>query len=369
MTKRYKNVNTFKGAGYSSMFHEIASNAYDHTKTYCTGNGKVYCLSNDGIDISVFYFGIKIAHINKETEIVETLPMYSLGTTVYYILKSLTNAFDHFTARSITCFTSEEAQSIKDLHAGKEFPVNQVVVDSLGYITNTLDHLQVDSKELSNIFDVARKQKEKEEKAAEARRKAEEERLAKRKEEIEALTPFFTELYSKYEGNYNKLKEFRKMMRLKRKDIPDNLFKYFRDRSYSDNDVPEDKKEYEPIMTWTSQYEACLGVRMINRYGYRPKELSLPDGIALLGHTLLTTQGCEVDVCDHNFILLFKALMHRIKKQEDCSEFYGDSVGDYSLREVNYEEKFIRVGCHCFLFEDILELEEAIKNAYNLHQG
>ena len=50
-----------------------------------------------------------------------------------------------------------------------------------------------------------------------------------------------------------------------------------------------------------------------------------------------------------------------IKKQESCDEFIGSSVGDFKFKGVDYEERYVRVGCHRFLIEDVLKLAKEIK--------
>lgn len=50
-----------------------------------------------------------------------------------------------------------------------------------------------------------------------------------------------------------------------------------------------------------------------------------------------------------------------IKKQESCEEFEGSAVGAFEFKGVNYEERYVTVGCHRFLIEDVLKLAKEIK--------
>lgn len=355
-----KNINTFRGASYDDMFHSIASNVYDSTKLYCTGNGRSFVIKEPKSDlICVFFMGMLVATIDKQKEIVNRIIYGWLGTGLDNLLYCLKKAFDHYTINNVVDLKVPFTDIFKAFES-YEFPKNYVTLFSLEHISDTAQMYEITQ---GTFFESVKKRKEereeKERKAAEKRAAEEAERERQKQECIKALTPWAVSTVSNFKDTYHKIKGLRDFLKhKKREDIPDEYMEYFEEQTWYSGDTDKSKMYTIRFYLRPDDFAESLGIRTINRYNYIDCK-DLPDGIILIDGTLLTTQGCQVTI-DAKFKLLFKSLMHMIKEEKDCSSLYGAAVGDYSLREVNYEDKFIRVGCHCFLFEDVMSLEKRI---------
>lgn len=363
-----KNILRFKG--YSNLFHYIASSEYDSTKTLATNNGKVYCVSlaRHSNTVLVFFLGILVAVVNKDLETVRSLPKWTLGQGLDYVLYSLRNAFDHYTKIEISFLEGITSKMLLDSHKGKEFPSNLTFVRSVKTLLDTISDAGLDTSVLTGVHKSINDIRERERKAKEERERIEAERKAKKDAEIEALTPFFKNLFSQWTTDFIKLKNFNKLYYYKLKDIPKKYREHFEKDSWNNNPLTEETYVRSKYST-KYDYSNLLNIRRVDKYHSHDGSTYLPDGITLVGKTLLTTQGCEVDITTPGFITLFKKLMKCIKEEKDCSEYYGNAIGSYQLRLVDYEDNFIRVGCHFFLIEDVLGLEKDILNAYNLYQS
>lgn len=118
-------------------------------------------------------------------------------------------------------------------------------------------------------------------------------------------------------------------------------------------------KAYPKSNIYLSDFAEEIGSRLIRRYGSYSNP-DLPDFFIVQNNTVLTSHGCEVAI-DKPFKTLLKAVVRKIKKQESCDKFIGSSVGAFEFKGVDYEERYVRVGCHRFLMEDVLKLAEEIK--------
>lgn len=360
--KHNDNIRTFKGAAYEEMLHAVAASTYNPAQLYCTGNGVIYAIELEKNKIGLFYLGTLVAVIDKAEETVIHLPGYNFGTTFSNVMWGLKSAFDHYKRTAVSHIDYKFKDIIK-AHNKYDFSSNQNMINSLTLLKETAKYYNIDTD--NKFYEMAAKKIEKKQerdRIAEERRKAEEEaQRQKRLAVIAEFVPYIQEKLKAFKDSYHKLKFMKNIT-----------------GSYEVQEIPKGYEHlFEPSYKWDphcryfelkggvrdSDFYGLLDIRLIDRYKmyhneYRKEDL--PDGITCLDGVLLTTQGCKVTVTKE-FKKLYNLLMRKIKAKEDCSEYYGTAVGDYALREVDYVQNTIRVGCHCFLFEDVFELASKIK--------
>lgn len=152
---------------------------------------------------------------------------------------------------------------------------------------------------------------------------------------------------------YHRYRSVRKLLDFRCTDeIVENNPDLFNKASWGTNVYPKN-------VIYVSDFAEDIGSRLIRRYGPYSNP-DLPDFFIVQNNAVLTSQGCEV-VIDKPFKTLLKAVVRNIKKQKSCEEFVGLAVGAFEFRGVDYVERYVSVGCHRFLIEDVLKLAEEIK--------
>jgi len=106
-------------------------------------------------------------------------------------------------------------------------------------------------------------------------------------------------------------------------------------------------------------------LRRIHRYGQDDSWTSLPD---ILGYfnddkVLRTSQHCIVDDKEGHVKKLLGLFLKAIDEGKDVSFVIGKHCGPYEIREYDATDKFLRVGCHCFLLENLREVYQDMMSA------
>ena len=118
---------------------------------------------------------------------------------------------------------------------------------------------------------------------------------------------------------------------------------------------------YDPDYIFRQDKDSYSIMRKISRYGggyaYSPDILVYNPEEKLLK----TSQYCVVDDTEGHVKKLLGLFLKAVDEGRDTSFVIGKHCGPYEIREWNSNEKFLRVGCHCFLLENLREVYEDMK--------
>lgn len=361
---KYENIESFStdskwNSAYTLLFHKIASRDVCTTTIYKSKNNKVFVKYDEASQRwEVFFYGNKIAVINTQTEKLYKVGSYlHLGNTYSNIEYALRRAFEHYKIENVFTLSYNEYSNILEILMSEAYKPSssQTEVDKAQLMINTAKFFgsMEEADMLSEKFSGAiEKLKKRQQEAAEREEKRRKEAEEKRQIDLKKIREL---LKDKITGDdaYHRYRSVVKLMDFKSTDeIVVNNPDLF--------DTPYwGTKAYPKSNIYVSDFAEEIGSRMIRRYGSYSNP-DLPDFFIVQNNTMLTSQGCEVAI-DKTFKTLLKAVVRKIKKQESCDEFIGSSVGAFEFKGVDYEERYVRVGCHRFLIEDVLKLAKEIK--------
>ena len=362
---KYEKIESFSSDGignseYSMLFHKIASRNICTTTIYKTKNNKVFVkYDEDSQRWEVFFYGSKVAVIDTKADKLYKIGSYlHLGNTYSNIEYALVRAFEHYKRENVFTLNYNEYRNILQILMSEAYKpsVSRPEVDKAQLMINTAKFFgaTLEADMLSEKFGAAKdklikRQQEAEEREEKRRKEAEEKRQVDVKKIRELLKDKITgdDAYHRYRS-VNKLLEFKWD-----DEIVVNNPDLFSTHSWAGI------KAYPKSLIYASDFAEEIGSRLIRRYGSYSNP-DLPDFFIVQNNTVLTSQGCEVAI-DKPFKTLLKAVVRKIKKQESCDEFIGSAVGAFEFKGVDYEERYVRVGCHRFLIEDVLKLAKEIK--------
>lgn len=362
---KYEKIESFStkdyyNSAYGLLFHKIASRNICTTTIYKTKNNKVFVKYDEGSQRwEVFHYGNKVAVIDTQAEkLYKIKPYLHLGNTyngnIDYALKK---AFEHYKIENVFTFTYNEyfntlqilmSECYKPSASKPEVDKVQLMINTSNFFGAMQEAEMLSTKFGAAIYKLTKKQKEAEEREAKRLQEAEKRRQVDVKKFRELLKDKITG-----EDAFHRYRSVRKLLDFRQTDeIVVNNPDLFSISSWG-------TKAYPKSDIYIKDFAEEIGSRLIKRYGPYGNP-DLPDFFIVQNNTVLTSQGCEVTI-DKPFKTLLKAVVRKIKKQESCAEFEGSAVGAFEFRGVNYEERYVVVGCHRFLMEDVLKLAEEIK--------
>lgn len=364
----------------SDMFHYAASADY---------NGDCIRSANSSVcDGEVYSYSTLVAKFNKKTEkMIYSGHYYSHTTST--TMWELRRAFDHYRKLMVYDFTLDNAvDRLKrelEIHTkspatrrdGKEHFINSVysLENLIEYYDNGKKYLNMSfykkAKAIADKYyeEIVAKDKRAEERRANKVAKSEQERR-----ERLARTRAICEEYDK--NFVAEPKTFKECMTRRSIRIP---FEWLKERhpeciyDYGSQirvkatnferayDFQKgDWSDYAVFRTYDSNYKI---LRNICRYGgtaiYTPDVLVYNSEEKLLK----TSQGCEVDDTAGHVKTLLGLFLKAVDEGRDTSFVIGKHCGPYEIREWNDSEKFLRVGCHCFLLENLREVYQDMMSA------
>lgn len=362
----YEKIESFStdkkhNSAYSLLFHKIAGTDICTTTIYKTKNNKVFVKFDEASQRwEVFFYGNKVAVINKQAEkLYRIKPYLHLGNTYNGNIEwSIKKAFEHYKIEDVFTFSYNEYRNILQILMSKAYKPSssqlevakvQLMINTANFFGATAEADMLFKKFCDSMIKLEQKQKEAAERE-EKRRKEAEERRQKDVKKIREL------LKDKITGDdaYHRCRSVKKLLDFKQTDeiVVNN-------QDLFDFPVWGGTRAYPHSLINTSDFAEEIGSRLIKRYGPYSNP-DLPDFFIVQNNTVLTSQGCEVAI-NNPFKTLLKAVVRKIKKQESCDDFIGSAVGAFEFRGVNYEERYVSVGCHRFLIEDVLKLAEEVK--------
>lgn len=362
-----------------SMYHYAASSDYDGS---CIRSANSSVCGDE-----VYSYATLVAKFNKDTEkMIYTGHYYSNTTT--NSMSELRRAFDHYRRLMVYDFTVEEgARRLKtqlEIHQKEPAtrkPDKEYFINSVYSLENLVEYYGKGKKYLHMSFYKKAKaiaDKYNEEIAAKAKR-AEERRAAraaaeeKERQERLARTRAICEEYDK---NFTaEPATFKECMNRTTLHIPFEWLKEHHPECINDDygakidhkvvnfdrtyDYENHKwKDYVEFNSYASDYKL---LRNISRYGgsgiYAPDILVYDKDSKLLS----TNRCCNVDDTAGHVKTLLGLFLKAVDEGRDTSFVIGKHCGPYEIREYNASEKFLRVGCHCFLLENLREVYEDMK--------
>ena len=358
----------------SDMFHYAASADYDGS-CIRSANSSVY-------DGEVYSYSTLVAKFNKKTEKMIYSGHYYSHTTSSTMWE-LRRAFDHYRRLEVYDFTIDNAvdRLKRDLEIHTKSPATrrpdkEYFISSVYSLENLIEYYGKGKKYLNMSFykkakaiadkyyeEIIAKDKRAEERRVIKAAKQEQERL-----ERLARTRAICEEYDK--NFVTEPKTFKECMTKRELHIPFEWLKEHHPECINDSwggkvdqhfvsfDRGYDYRggkwnDYVEFMAYSTN---CKILRNITRYGgsaaYSPDVLVYNSEEKLLK----TSQMCVVDDTNGHVKTLLGLFLKAVDEGKDTSFVIGKHCGPYDIREWNASEKFLRVGCHCFLLENLREV-------------
>lgn len=360
-----------------SMYHYAASSDYE---------GEYIRSANSSVEGGdVYSYATKVAMFNKDKQtLIYTGERYSNTTT--NSLSELCRAFDHFNRWKVYDFTVSDGWNrlVNEYKRNKKHPATrrddkQYFIDVVdAYYSLTTFFSKGDSKLKTKTFTDAKAMAEtykeqikvKEEKARarwmEVRRKAEEDRQRRTKltEDIcKEYCPEWGEEPTTFRGcmdNYN-IRIPVKWLEEHHQELFDNsnetnIGHLYLSRGWDTDN--SDWKNYYEYRRYNCKFKL---LRDIPRYG--GDYMSEPDVLVYDKETkvLHTNQFCKVDDKDGVVKKLLGLFLQAVDAGKDVSFVIGKHCGPYVIQSYDSDAKFLRVGCHCFLLENLREVYNDMK--------
>lgn len=357
-----KATKTFKGAGYSELFHHVASSEYNKRIHYRTSNGAL-----EFRDGRAYSRGELIGIVDYQNQ--RILRKCSVGGTVGNIVWAMRRAFDHY--KNYDSITMSVKDSLMSVKVALIWCRDNVRFKRNRYTWHTHECTMQSYKETCEFFGVE----------PDSKVVAEMDKLfAEHNKVMEAYDKVHTEQRQEYE----------KQQDMKREEQLKKLSDYLNQQPAFAKATTASQRYFaaNEIIGTEEAREICKDCSMhITHYYYGKPRLNLRDAhqTSLLGtrampsawggtrmpdyirvdhvnNRFLTSQGVTVGITPA-LIALLKHIAEEIKKPNpDVERYRGRHIGSFELREVNVESMSMRVGCHCF---DMTELESLIKDCEN----
>ena len=365
----------------SDMYHYAASADYDGG--YIRSNNSHIEKGVHGYD--VYSYATKVAMFDKDKEILLYTGHYYSNTTTHSLYE-LRSAFDHYKRLEVYDFNINDAQDrlrreVK-LHtkhpatrkADKEFFMNAVysLENLVEFYGNNCKYLK--SKIMEKAMQIAitySNQIEKHNKrVAELRAIREAKEEQERQERIARTEAIIKEYMPDYEGEP---KTFRECMEKTNLFIPTAWMKEHHPELWDEDGCYNGERKVLFFRNWDynireytnfeyrrERYNIKL-LRHIHRYS--TNYTATPDILVYNKDKklLYTSQSCEVDDTAGHCKNLLGLFLKAIDEGRDYSFVNGKHCGPYDIRGYDEDDEFLRVGCHCFLLENLREVYEDMK--------
>lgn len=358
-----KTTKTFKGAGYSELFHHVASSEYRKNVIYRTANGSLEFRNG-----RAYSRGELIGIVDFANQ--RILRKTGVSGTVGNIVWAMRRAFDHYkNYDSIAMSVKESLMSVKVAliwcRDNVRFKRNrytwsthestlQAYKETCEFFDVTPDSTVV--AEMEKLFAEHRKVMEVYDKAhSERRHEFEEKQDKKREEQLQKLSDYL-----------NQQPAFAKATTASQRYFAANEILGTEEAREICNDCPM------LITHYYSSYKTRLNLRDAHQtslLGSRALPTPwggtrMPDYIRVdhVNNRFITSQGVNVSITPA-LVALLKHIAEEIKKPSpDVQRYQGRHIGSFELREVDVVNMCMRVGCHCF---DMVELESLIQDCEN----
>lgn len=358
----------------SDMYHFVASS--DYKGDYVRSANSHIC-GND-----VYSYATKVAEFDKNKEILLYTGHHYSNTTTNSLYE-LKRAFDHYKKLKVYDFDTKAAWNRLKVSVKEHIKYPATRKDDKTYFIETVDSLKnliefrgKNSKYLkTSTFETADRIATKYLDEIEAKRKRYEELAAerrKRDEELRQLRINRTEAIVS-EFNPDIIEEpttFRQCMQKTQTIIPFSwLIEHHPEVFTNDSHCELDNSltcfrrfwnntthGYTYDAVYNKDRESYKIMRQISRWsGAYP---AAPDILVYESDRKLlrTSQYCEVDDTNGHVKNLLGLFLKAIDENRPVDFVIGKHCGPYEIREYNYNEKFLRVGCHCFLLENLREV-------------
>lgn len=381
--KKKTNVKYF--GNYNDLLHHVASNDYKNTITY-----RYSCLIIKGN--KMYYNNVFKGLIDRKKE--KILLLREGSGTWSWVCTLTKRAFDHYYVAVVDSFSLKEQKNMLSVMY-KRMPKNKYLGWANTWSMRNLlegyqsfcEYKQVQADE-QLVSDVNKLLKDSEEKKDAKDSKDHEQAVAHSKEREEkneyalGVISAFLDGLDKTQPvglNIDALQQAKFYdSKLKNTDY----FNAHKDYSVEDEDI--DKTYFYQVSTWalgqkyTDLLKEKLGVRLIKRNSWEHEERCLPDFVWYdpTIDSFVTSQRVKVENTDNltSMINWFATIIKTGKGLETLKDYVSKHVGPYDIREVNTDEKTIRVGCHVFTFENVLELPDQISgntviaNSYKINK-
>lgn len=360
------------------MLHYAASNDWDGEEWLTYTN-----MSVRGKD--VYSYATKVAEINRKKEtLLVTLHTYSMTTSNQ--ISELSRAFDHYKFVYTYDFTVEDAWN-RVKATVKEYTEDMLSKkDNREYIDRVYNELEqlvevfnkgkkyLNSATYNKLSELNEKAKEIENHKIdllhERRRKAEEKRLAEDERltdntltVLKTLRPEILDTAITYKDLVNRIKieiDYKKFCEAFPNMSVDRDTFFFKP---CDRDCITLSYYYVPRVI--GDIKRSVSTREIHKYGdnysCEPDYLAYYQGLKMFK----TSQSCEVDNSTGIVGKKLETLIRMIDKGESEQAindlFVGKHCGPFDIRGWNSKERFLRVGCHCFLEENLRECLQDLK--------
>ena len=358
-----KTTKTFKGAGYSELFHHVASSEYRKNIIYRTSNGSLE-FSNGRAYCRGELIGI-VDYANHRI-----LRKTGVSGTIGNIVWAMRRAFDHY--KNYDSDTMSIKNSLMAVKVALIWCRDNVRFKRNRYTWMTHERTLQAYKETCEFFDATPDSKvvtemEKliaehdkvmevyDKTSTERRQEHEKQRDKKREEELKKLSDYLNQQPAFVKATTASQRYFTANDILGTEDAREickacsNLVAHYyygkpRLNLWKDSDIV-----------------SLLGARPLTSWGVT----RMPDYIKVdhINNKFVTSQDVKVDITPA-LIALLKHISEEIKKPEpDVERYKGRHIGSFELREVNVENMSMRVGCHCF---DMTELDGLIHDCENV---
>ena len=365
----------------SGMYHHAASADYDGE--YVRSNNSHIEKGVYGYD--VYSYATKVAVFNKDKEIL-LVTGHHYSNTTSNSLAELMRAFDHYKITVVYDFRVDDAwdrlkREVKEhtKHPAKRLEDKRFFLTSVAQLKDLVEFCDIGGKYLtSSTMKKAKKiaaeyedqidKHNKRRTELRAIREAKEEQ--ERQERIARTEAIIKEYRPDYEGEP---KTFRECMEKTNLFIPaawmkehhpelwdedgryngDGKVLFFRNYDYT-------LHEYVNFEHRRERYNIKL-LRHIHRYSTNytcAPDILVYDKDKKL---LYTSQSCEVDDIAGHCKNLLGLFLKAIDEGRDYSFVNGKHCGPYDIRGYDEDDKFLRVGCHCFLLENLREVYDDMK--------
>lgn len=372
----------------SDMFHYAASADYTGERVRSANS---YVEGND-----VYSYATKVAMFDKKKEIL-LYTGHHYSNTTSNSLYELRRAFDHFKKLQVYDFNVEDGWNrlVETLNEHRKHPATRKeekqffigVVESFVSLTEFFGkgkkHLKTTTFECADKL--AEEYKEQIRKKEQRWRELRDERIRKAEEERQRKIKATEDICREYDPEWGKEPEtFRECLANYCIDIPVNwmmehhselldvnsddkgigdllFYRRWNTNTHQHCDYYSYKKrDYD--WSYDKQYSGYKILRKISRYG-GTLFLDKPDILVYdtENKRLFTNQNCEVDDTNGHVKKLLGLFLKAVDEGKDTSFVIGKHCGPYEIREWNASEKFLRVGCHCLLLENLREVYEDMK--------
>lgn len=358
----------------SDMYHYAARTDY---------NGQYIRSANSHVcGNEVYSYATKIAEFNQKKEIL-LYTGHSYSNTTTNSMYELKRAFDHYKKLKVYDFNIKDAWNRVKVQVRDhvKYPATrkddkEYFIEILDSLKNLIEYFGRNSRYLkTHTVETAERIATKYHEEMEAKRKRFEELAAKRREEdnrrrllrIDRTMKIVREFMPEFD---EEPKTFRDCMQKKHIEIPLEWMVEHHPEVLKNKETGEVDRElydfgrrwnntlykYDKTLIYSKEREDFKILRSISRWS--SSYSSAPDILVYDKETkmLNTSQHCTVDDTNGHVRTLLGMFLKAVDENKPTNFVIGKHCGPYEIREYNSAEKFLRVGCHCFLLENLREV-------------